>query len=205
MSRPPGFWNERFAEPGYAYGTEPNDFVRECSAAIPAGRVLCLGEGQGRNAVYLAGQDFDVTAMDQSPIGLEKAAALARERGVKITTQVADLAEFEIAPGAWQGIVSVFIHLPSILRRDVHRRVVAGLAPGGAFVFEAYVPEQLRFRTGGPEDGDRLARLTTLVEELAGLEFEISREVERDVIEGRYHTGRAATAQILGRKPDIAH
>ena len=201
VTRPSGFWDSRFAEDGYAYGTEPNDFVRDCAAAIPAGRVLCLGEGQGRNAVFLASRGFDVTAMDQSAVGLERAEALARERGVRIATLAADLTDFEIASGAWSGIVSVFIHLPTALRRRVPRRGVAGLAPGGAFVFEAYTPRQLEFRTGGPEDTDRLAPVAVLVEELGGLEFEIAREVEREVVEGRYHTGRAATAQVLARRP----
>lgn len=201
LTRPPDFWDDRFAEPGYAYGSEPNDFVRACAGAIPPGRVICLGEGQGRNAVFLATRGFDVTAMDQSRVGLERARALAHERGVTIATVAADLAEFELAPGAWQGIVSVFIHLPSALRRPVHERVVAGLAPGGVFVFEAYVPAQLELKSGGPEDLDRLPPLAALVAELDGLQFEIAREVERDVTEGRYHTGRAATAQILARKP----
>ncbi len=201
MERPEGFWDERFAEDGYAYGSEPNDFVREVAGRIPPGRVLCLAEGQGRNAVFLAGGGLEVTAMDQSRVGLEKAEALARARGVRIATVAAGLEEFAIAPAAWSGIVSVFAHLPPALRRDVHRRVVAGLAPGGVFVLEAYAPRQLEFGTGGPQDPERLAALGTLTAELAGLELEIAREVERDVVEGRYHTGRAATVQILARRP----
>ncbi len=203
MQRPEGFWDQRFAEEGYAYGDQPNDFVRASAARIPAGPVLCLAEGQGRNAVFLAQQGHAVTAMDQSPVGLARAAALARARGVGITTVVADLADFAIAPGAWSGIVSVFVHLAPALRRDVHRRAVAGLAPGGVFVFEAYGPRQLEFRTGGPEDPERLAPVATLVDELAGLEFDVAHEIERDVIEGRYHTGRASTVQILARRPHV--
>jgi SAM-dependent methyltransferase len=202
MSRPPGFWDERYSEKGYAYGTEPNDFVRDHAAAIPhGGRVLCIGEGQGRNAVFLAQRGFVVTAMDQSPIGLNGAKALSREKGVQIETIAADLEDFTIAPAAWQAIVSVFVHLPPALRRTVHTRVVAGLAPGGALLFEAYAPKQLEHTTGGPEDAERMPGLDVLKEELAGLDFEIAREVERVVQEGRYHTGRAATVQILGRKP----
>lgn len=201
MQRPHDFWDQRFAEDGYAYGSEPNDFVREAADRIPPGPVLCLAEGQGRNAVYLAGRGHEVTAMDQSPVGLARAEALARERGVRLTTVAADLAVFVIEPAHWQGIVSVFAHLPPPLRRRVHRAVAEGLAPGGVFVLEAYAPRQLEFGTGGPDDPERLAGVATLVEELAGLECEIAREVERDVIEGRYHTGRAATVQIVARRP----
>jgi SAM-dependent methyltransferase len=202
MPRPPGFWDERYSEKGYAYGTEPNDFVRDHVAAIPhGGRVLCLAEGQGRNAVFLAQRGFVVTAMDQSAIGLNGAKSLSREKGVHIDTVAADLEVYDIEPGAWQGIVSVFAHLPPALRRAVHGKVVAGLAPGGALLLEAYAPRQLELKTGGPEDAEQMPGVETLKEELAGLEFEVAREVERVVQEGRYHTGRAATVQILGRKP----
>jgi hypothetical protein len=50
-------WDERYAQAGYAYGTAPNDFLVAYAAQIPLGRVLCLAEGQGRNAVWLAQQE----------------------------------------------------------------------------------------------------------------------------------------------------
>lgn len=198
--RTPGFWEERYAESQFAYGTEPNDFVREVADRIPPGRVLCLGEGQGRNAVFLAQRGFDVTAMDQSRTGLARAAVLAAERGVRLTTIAADLEEFMIEPLAFSGIVSIFVHLPHSLRREVHSRVMNGLAVGGAYVLEQYGPEQSQYKSGGPEDPDRRPGLETLREELFRLELEIGREVVRNVVEGVYHNGLAATVQILGRR-----
>jgi SAM-dependent methyltransferase len=195
------FWNERYTEPGFAYGTEPNDFVREAAARIPKGRVLCLADGEGRNGVFLAGLGYDVTAVDLSRVGLDKAEQLARERQVRITTVCADLETFEIAPARWSGIVSVWVHLPSSLRRKVHAACVSGLAPGGAFLLEAYAPRQLALGTGGPSDPDLLPALDVLRAELAGLEFEVAREVEREIEEGRYHHGRSATVQIVARRP----
>ncbi len=198
---PLGFWDERYAETAYAYGSEPNDFVREVADRIPPGRVLCLGEGQGRNAVFLAQRGHEVTAMDQSRTGLARAEALAAERGVKIATIAADLAGFAIDPLAFSAIVAIFVHLPDALRRQVHARVAGGLAAGGAFVFEQYGPEQGRFRSGGPEDPERRPGLESLRTEFPGLELEIAREVTREVIEGVYHTGLASTVQILARRP----
>jgi SAM-dependent methyltransferase len=195
------FWNERYTEPGFAYGTEPNDFVREAAARIPKGRVLCLADGEGRNGVFVAGLGYDVTAVDLSRVGLDKAEQLARERQVRITTVCADLETFEIAPARWSGIVSVWVHLPSSLRRKVHAACVTGLAPGGAFLLEAYAPRQLELGTGGPSDPDLLPALDVLRAELAGLEFEVAREVEREIEEGRYHHGRSATVQIVARRP----
>jgi SAM-dependent methyltransferase len=195
-----GFWDQRFAESGFAYGSEPNDFVREMASRIPRGRVLCIGEGEGRNAVHLAGLGHEVTAMDGSSVGLEKAGRLARERGVRLTTVCADLAAFAIEEGAWAGIVSVWVHLPPELRLRVHAAAARGLQPGGAFVLEAYGPRQPGLGTGGPQDPELLPPLATLKADLVGLEFEIAREVEREIHEGRYHQGRSATIQILASK-----
>ncbi len=196
----PTHWDERFAAAGYFYGTEPNDFLRSLADRIPAGRVLCLAEGEGRNAVFLAGRGAQVTAVDASAPGLAKTRALAAERGVAVETIHADLASWQISPGAWDAVVAIFCHLPPEIRGEVHRRAVAGLRPGAVFVLEAYTPEQLRYETGGPRVEELLMRLADIRGELAGLEFEIAREVERDVHEGQGHTGRSAVVQVFGRK-----
>lgn len=200
LDHPIGFWENRYAETGWAYGAEPNDFVRECADRLAMGRVLCLGEGQGRNAVFLAARGFEVTAMDQSPMGLARARELAAERGVQITTVAADLADFPIEPLAFTAIVSVFVHLPRALRREVHQRVMRGLAVGGAYVLEAYSPAQVHRQTGGPSDPALLASLDDLREELFQLEFDVAHELVRPVNEGRYHVGSASTIQILARR-----
>jgi SAM-dependent methyltransferase len=193
-------WNERFAEPEHAYGTEPNEFLREWSARVPAGKVLCLAEGQGRNAVYMAEQGYEVTAVDASDVGLVRASELAAQRGVSIETCHADLNDFVIEPGHWQGIVSVFCHLPAELRRRVHADVVDGLAPGGALILEAYTPAQIALNTGGPRDAALCMQLDELREELDGLRILHALETERDVVEGKYHHGNGAVVQIVAVK-----
>ncbi|MEY4938851.1 MAG: hypothetical protein RIQ93_586 [Verrucomicrobiota bacterium] len=195
------FWDQRYSAADYVYGTAPNSFVAAMAPRIPAGPVLCLAEGEGRNAVHLAQLGHAVTAVDQSAVGLAKAARLATEQGVALTTIAADLANFAIKPGAWAGIAATFGHLPPLVRRKVHAQVVAGLQPGGVFILEAYTPAQLALGTGGPKEREMLMTLPELREELTGLEFEHARECEREVIEGVYHTGRAAVVQILARKP----
>ena len=194
-------WDERYASPEYVYGTEPNDFLASVAARIPRGRVLSIADGEGRNGVYLATLGHDVTSVDASSVGLAKAERLAATRGVHITTVVADLAEYVIAPGAWEGIVSIFCHLPRPLRQQLHAQVVRGLAPGGLFVLEAYSVDQLRHKTGGPSSAELLLTLDAARAELAGLELIHAVELERQVQEGLFHDGLSAVVQVVARKP----
>ena len=193
-------WDKRFSEPGYAYGTEPNGFLASVVDRIPRGNVLCLAEGEGRNAVYLAGLGYEVTAVDTSTVGLAKADALALDRGVTIDAVLADLADYPIDPGEWQGIVSIFCHLPPVVRAALHERCLRGLAPGGVFVLEGFTPRQLELGTGGPKSRELLMELEFIRQELPGLRLEIAREIQREVFEGKFHKGTAAVVQILAVK-----
>lgn len=194
-------WNERYNQEDYAFGTEPNDFLAAMAGRIPRGRVLSLAEGEGRNGVFLAGLGYDVVGVDSSPVGLAKAARLAESRGVEITTIVADLARFPIEPESWEGVVSIFCHLPPEVRTPLHTEVVAGLKPGGVLILEAYTPKQLEHGTGGPKTPELTMTLEALRQELAGLNLVHAEELEREVHEGLYHTGHAAVVQVVGVKP----
>ncbi len=196
-------WDERYAEEGFAYGVEPNSFLEQHAATLPKGRVLCLAEGEGRNAVYLASLGYDVVAVDGSRVGLEKAQRLAHDRGVRIRTVVADLAEYYIEPSSFDAVVSIWCHVPSGLRRELHRRVVFGLRRGGMLLLEAYTPHQLDYATGGPPSSDMMMCLSGLQRELDQLEFIIGHECERDVREGKYHDGLSHVVQVLARKPEL--
>lgn len=193
-------WDERYSTEQYVYGKRPNDFLSQMSGKLKKGSVLCLAEGEGRNAVFLAQQGFEVTGVDSSKVGLAKADKLARERGVVIETVIADLADYEIKEGAWDSIVSISCHLHQDTRRRLHRDVVAGLKEGGTFLLEAYTPKQLDFGTGGPSSKEYLMDLEALRKELDGLEIVHGKELVRDVLEGTHHTGKGSVVQILARK-----
>ena len=111
-------WDQRYSDPGFSYGTEPNDFLAaNAERYLPArGEILSLGEGQGRNAVFLASRQFRVTGVDGSAVGLAQAKALAKERGVHIETVVADLETFDLGIERWDGIISIWCHTPSAVR-----------------------------------------------------------------------------------------
>jgi SAM-dependent methyltransferase len=195
-------WDERYAQESWIFGTEPNDFLREQAHRIPGGRVLCLGEGEGRNSVYLAELGYEVVGVDRSQVGLDKAQALAQERGVFVETVFSSIEDFDLREGEWDGIVSIFFHLPPELRRRVHRAVVEGLAPGGILILEAYTPRQSSLGTGGPSNPTHLMTLDLLLDELEGLEPLVAREMEREVEEGQMHRGRGSVVQFVGVRPE---
>jgi SAM-dependent methyltransferase len=200
--KPSDLFDQRYAAPGYFYGTEPNEFLRAQSVRLSArSEILCLAEGEGRNAVFLAHQGHQVTAVDRSAVGLAKAARLAAEKNVRLATRVADLASYEPGTGTYDAVVSIFCHLPAAIRAPLHHRVRRALRPGGWFLLESYTPDQVGRGTGGPPDPALLAHAAELERELEGLEILIAEEKLREVVEGVGHTGLAAVVQLLARQP----
>jgi SAM-dependent methyltransferase len=192
-------WNERYASNEFVYGTEPNAFLVQ-HAGLLVGPILSIAEGEGRNAVFLASLGFDVLGVDGSEIGLEKAERLAVSRGVTIRTEVADLATYEPPEHAFGSVISISAHLPSVLRKRLHGLVERCLRPGGLILLEAYTPAQLARDTGGPKDVDMLMTRAELEQEFPHCERIVSQEIEREVVEGKFHTGRASVVQFIARK-----
>ena len=192
-------WDEKYSNSQFIYGTSPNDFLREnVHHFVPGGKILCIAEGEGRNAVWLAELGFNVTAVDASKIGLEKGRALARSRGVKVEWIHADLKRYDPGKQIWDGVVAMFAHLPPDLRSCVHADCVESLKIGGVLLLEAYTPEQLNFKTGGPSNIDWLMTPEILRQELHGLTFERLQKTEREIIEGIGHTGLGSVVQVIG-------
>lgn len=195
-------WDERYDDEDYVFGIEPNDFLRDQVAALPPGDVLCLADGEGRNSVFLAGTGRRVTSVDLSPRGVSKALRLADERGVSVDARVGDLATYDIGVEQWDGVVSIFAHMPVSVRSALHRRVVDALRPGGVFLLEAYTPDQIGRGTGGPQSVALTMSLCDLIVELEPLEMLHAIETERYVAEGSGHSGIAAVVQVIARKAD---
>lgn len=198
-------WNQRYNQEEFAYGTEPNDFLKSQYAHIPqGGKVLCLAEGEGRNAVFLAKQGYKVTAVDLSHVGLQKAEKFARQNGVEIETIVADLGDFHLAKESWDGIVSIAAHVPPAIRKKLHTEVFDSLKESGVFILEAFIERQLEMEgIGGPPNRELMMSLDELKIELTGLEFSIAAEVERDISEGKHHQGQSAVVQIVASKKNL--
>lgn len=195
------FWDQNFSIAGHKYGTAPNAFlVSEAHRLRPASDVLVPGDGEGRNGVWLAQQGHRVTAMDGSTVGLQKARALAAERGVSLTTVHGDLADWAPAPAGFDAVVLTFVHLPTAIRADAHRRLAAGLRPGGLLLLEAFHPQQLQHASGGPKDETMLftpellrADFGDTLEELLAWHGEVTLD------EGPGHQGKAHVTRFVGQ------
>ena len=192
-------WNERYASDEFAYGTEPNSFLVQ-HANLLTSPVLSLAEGEGRNAVFLASLGLDVLGVDASDVGLAKAQQLAASRGLSIRTEVADLASYEPPENHYGSVVSISAHLPSKVRNRFYPHVERSLKPGGIILLEAYAKAQISRNTGGPKDIDLLVDLADLQQQFPNCEPLLAQEIEREVIEGKFHTGLAWVVQFIARK-----
>lgn len=197
------FWNDRYESEEYGYGTAPNDFLKQVieKRKIFSGSALCLADGEGRNGVFLATCGCDVTSVDFSSVGLEKALKLAERHQVSIETTCANLSQYCLGADRWDLIVSIFAHFPETTRRHVHDQIARALKPGGIVILEAYRPENVGRGVGGPPTPETAFTRDMLTDDFTGLEFIEINEVERDISEGIYHNGRSAVIQIVARRP----
>lgn len=193
-------WDERYSKEEYVYGKTPNEFLKANVASIPKGRVLSLAEGEGRNAVYLAKQGYRVTAVDASLVGIEKGRRLAKENEVEVEFIHADLTSYDLGSCQWDAIISIFCPLLPLVRRTLYKKVECGLKDHGIFLLEAYTPDQLKYGTGGGNNIDLMQTKHSLSCELPELSFQHLVELERNVVEGIYHTGLGAVVQAIAQK-----
>lgn len=192
-------WNERYNTEEYVYGTEPNSFLAENAGRLK-GPVLSLAEGEGRNAVFLASLGLAVLGVDSSEVGLAKAQRLAASRDLMIETEATDLAVYIPPENYFGSVISIFAHLPADIRANLYPRVERSLKPGGVLLLEAYSHKQVSRNTGGPKDPDLLLSLSDLKAAFPRCTPVLAREIERDVTEGRFHTGPASVVQFIAIK-----
>ena len=193
-------WHERFSTETYMYGKEPNEFLVGAVRDLPKGKVLCIAEGEGRNAVYLASLGSEVTAWDFAQSGLDKTKQLADEKGVVVATALHDLAEVNWADEQWDAIIHIFGHFPENVMQRTLSGIKKALKPGGFYISELYTKEQLDYGTGGPKNLEMLCDPVTLLQQFDSYfvkHFHIG-EVNR--IEGQLHTGTAHVVQSMFQK-----
>ena len=196
------FWDSRYGEPGYAYGTEPNAFLRDQSGRLaPGSRVLVVGDGEGRNGVWLATRGHEVLSVDASAVGLAKARRLAAERGVVLQTEEAELSTWRWPVAAFDAVVSIYLHFRPDIRARMHAAMLAALKPGGLLILEAFTPDQLKYSSGGPRDREMLYTSDLLRQDMSAGEILQLEERVTELDEGKYHRGPAAIVRLVVRRP----
>jgi hypothetical protein len=193
------FWNQRYSEADYAYGTEPNAYFKSIIDGLKPGKLLVPGAGEGRDAVYAASLGWDVLAYDASEAGRNKAMLLAEQKKVTIRYQVRDVRDF-LTGEKFNAIASIFFHLPLFLRQTMHRNLPVLLASGAHIIIESFTPTQLHYTSGGPRDLDMLVSAKQLEEELNWLEVRKLSEQQIQLDEGLYHKGAAHVVRFHGVK-----
>ncbi|MEW6445602.1 MAG: class I SAM-dependent methyltransferase [Pseudomonadota bacterium] len=203
MSTPRDFWNARFAEPAPAYGERPNAFVEQEAARLPSnGRILLPGDGQGRNSVWLARRGFDVTCVDWSETGLERAMEFAARHAVAIEPVCADITAWVWPVEEYDAVVAIHLHLPPESRGAVHRAMLRALRPGGLLLLEAFDLEQIGYTSGGPGRLDMLYSAEMLAEDFAEGDILVLERARIMLDEGLHHQGPAEVVRAIVRKPD---
>jgi len=193
MESPLRFWDDRYENRDYVYGTQPNQYFQQQLDAIgKPGRLLLLAEGEGRNAVYAAEKGWQVTAVDFSAKGREKALALAAGRGTNFDYLLGDIRQFDFAGhGPWDVIGLVYAHFPAEWRPEIHQKCAAVLRPGGRVILEAFNRKQLNRLSGGPKNIDWLYSKNMLEQDFEPLEPVECAETTVFLNEGEGHSGLA--------------
>jgi ubiquinone/menaquinone biosynthesis C-methylase UbiE len=202
FSDPAGTWNRRFEAPGYLFGTQPNEWLRDHESLWrPGQRVLCVADGEGRNSVWLARRLLSVDAFDIAEAGVAKARRFAAEQGVPVNFAVADCDALAWPEKVYDGVVAIFVQFADPqMRERLFANMQRCLKPGGLLVLQGYTPRQLEYKTGGPPVASHLYTEAMLREAFAEMEIVELREYEAEVAEGTAHCGHSALIGLVARR-----
>lgn len=203
------FWNNRYQDSGEAYlfGTEPNRFLASKAALFKARqKALSLGDGEGRNSVWLAKRGLDVTAVEISPLAIDKARKLATQHGVDIQLIQTDMLLHDWNAAAlnntFDWVIGIFIQFVGAQDRKTQFETMKALtAHGGRILLHGYTPQQLEYRTGGPSSIENLYTMQILQDAFFDWEIEEMIEYEDILSEGTAHCGRSTLISMIARKP----
>jgi SAM-dependent methyltransferase len=202
FSNPAQTWNTRFAEEGYLFGLDPNEWLRAHAKVWPKNAtILSVADGEGRNSVWLAGLGHRVDAFDIAEVGVAKAQKLAAEKQVSVNFSVADCDSFAWPQDAYDGVAAIFVQFAEPSLRDrLFLNIIRCLKPGGVLILQGYTPKQLEYKTGGPPCVDHLYTKPLLQQRFANMEISNLVEYEANITEGTQHRGQSALIGMVARK-----
>lgn len=198
-------WSQRYRAAGqdYLFGVAPNRFLAAHQHLFETGATaLSVADGEGRNSVWLAEQGLKVTALEISPVALEKARKLARGRGVEVDFIRADIIAAPWPAQTYDFVVGIFIQFVGPDERVTQfTRLKQAVSPGGLLLLHGYTPKQLQYRTGGPSEVENLYTEALLREAFVDFEIITLRSYDDDLAEGSGHKGRSAVIDLIARRP----
>jgi SAM-dependent methyltransferase len=159
---PAAMWDERYASSGLVWSAEPNALAASLLRDLTPGRALDVAAGEGRMALWLAGQGWQVTALDFSATGLAKGRSRAQELGLQVDWRLADATTEDLGESAYDLVMVLYLHLPQQDVRDLLLRCAHALAPGGHLLMIGHDKDNLLRGVGGPQDSDLLYDTTLL-------------------------------------------
>lgn len=160
--------------------------------------VLCLGEGEGRNAIFFAKKGFTVSAIDASNIGLEKLEKRAKEEKLECRTICMDLNEWNPSQ-KYDVIIASYLHMYKDERASLFKKIEQSLNDNGYFIGEFFSTKQLSYTSGGPKDIELLYTCEDFQNHFLLCEKTINEQV---VIldEGKGHQGEASVIRVVIKK-----
>jgi SAM-dependent methyltransferase len=194
------FWDDRYKQDEFVYGTDPNEWVETYLHSVPAGKALFACEGEGRNALFAATLGWTVSAFDQSEMGREKANRLSEIKKVEIDYKVADAMLVEYEENYFDALFFIYSHFPASIRQLIHRRLLSFVKPGGTIVVEVFHQDQLNLSSGGPKDISMLCTEEILKEDFKGCDFKTLTTSEIELNEGAFHKGPAKVVRMIATK-----
>lgn len=196
-------WNERYSAPGYLFGVEPALFLqRERARLAPGLKALAVADGEGRNSVFMAAQGLAVDAFDASEVGVDKAKALAAERGVDVAFHLAGIEDWPWTPETYDLVVAIFIQFAAPAERGpLFENMKRTLKPGGTLLLHGYRPKQIEYGTGGPPHAENMYTEDLLREAFGDFEIERLESYDREIEEGSGHSGLSALIDLTAHKP----
>ncbi len=200
------FWDTRFKQDAYVYGTLPNTFFKETIDRYkPAGNLLLPAEGEGRNAIYAAKTGLNVYAFDTSIEGKNKAMKLAERNNVTINYEVGDFFNLELLNQTFDAAALIFAHFTADIVSDYHKKISELLKPNGLLILEGFSKNHIEFqkqnpKAGGPKNEDMLFSKETIERDFPNFEILKLEDVEDMLKEGEFHDGKAKLIRFIGRK-----
>ena len=194
------FWDERYSQVDYVYGILPNEFFKEQIGKLLPGKLLLLGEGEGRNAVYAAKLGWQVDAVDFSEEAKKKALRLAEKNHVSINYTVQSLDNFIPAKSNYDAAAIIFLHLDKELSGIVHKRAIDSLKPAGKIILEVFEKDQIGKPSGGPQTADLLYTTDEIKNNFEELFTEILSKETVILSEGEFHSGEGTVVKFVGVK-----